>query len=1275
MLVLKRNKKKKMEADAACIESIRQSGVFDAKWYRNKYADFMCDHEDPIEHYYFKGADLGLNPLYLFDTKWYKEQNSDVSESEINPLYHYLSHGESEERSPSVFFDIKFVVAQLPNDITLEGSVLRFFLDFTSVDLIDPVKEFSTSYYLESHPDIKDAGVDPYLHFLQTGVFEGRNPSPSFDVSWYKSHHSVGGNAFVHFLTEGQGKGLDCAPPRVAEVPRIEENARVRAAAVETSVVAKNVLSEIEKYRKPGEGFEEFAYFDMPVSKAKVKALAYYLPQFHPFKENSEWWGEGFTEWTNVTRGLPRFHGHYQPHLPRDLGYYDLRLKETLQAQAEMALKAGLHGFCFYHYWFNGKRLMDSPINTLLESPEIDLPFCILWANENWTRTWDGFENDILISQDYHEDQDVAFVEDLGRHFKDERYIRIDGRPLFFIYRPGIIPDAKIRIQKWRELCEEILGEAPLFFMAQGFGSHDPRDFGMDGAVEFPPHKLAAGLDSHAKERGIIDPEFSGHYPLYDDLVTNSVNESRPDFDLIRAVTPSWDNEARKPNKGYGFIGSTPQKYERWLGKMVDYAVQNPVRNTESFVLINAWNEWAEGAHLEPDVYWGSAYLNATYRAVHGLSRQEGKTKLVLVGHDAYKHGAQLLTLNIFKTLVQDFGIDVELILLDGGPLVEDYQKIGTTHVAHGDAAIFRDVVQEITQRSTVAHAICNSTVTGQCTEVLVGCGLKVISLVHELETLIKEYALEDRAKAISENASSVVFASSLVKDSFERVVGSIGEKGVVKAQGIYQNLEQNINSHKSLREKLNLPDQAKIVVNVGFADLRKGFDLFVSTARVAAAKNSDYHFVWLGDIHPDLENWILRDIAGSKLESHLHFVPFTNEISLYLQGADVLAMTSREDPFPSVVLESLALGTPVVGFQGGGGFADLLCDESNGALVPMGDVNALFDAIDREITNDSGVRRAARSAWASTTFDWRDYVFSLVELLMPELRRVSVVVPNYNYENHIGPRLESIFAQNYPLYEIIVLDDKSSDNSLSVIKDMAKRHQRKIQLIANKKNSGSVFRQWDKGARLVKGELLWIAEADDLAAPEFVSELVADPEFDLAYCDSRQVDENGNLLAESYNYYLKEFGETTFTESFGMPGREFLAKYLAVKNIIMNVSGVIFRAASFCDALDRAVDRLYEYTVAGDWYLYTELLSKEGAVVVYCSKNLNTHRRHQESVTHSLKVDQHLFEIESMQKYVRRIVNISHDTLKSSERSLSEAKKSLLGGNVSDHGCKGELA
>jgi len=1113
----------------------------------------------------------------LFDENWYIAQYPDVKNSNLEPLQHYILFGETEGRLPNVYFDLEHLKNQVPN----KGRYSYF-----GYFCINEIKEklslnyyFDTSYYLSNNADVEEQKCSPFEHYIHTGTHEGRRPS----------------------LIEG-------APEYFNQTNLTAIVSGDQKAAV--TVPATNFL-------KPGNGYEEPMFdIEQPVIPA-VKALAYYLPQFHPFKENDEWWGKGFTEWSNVTKAGSRFSGHYQPHLPNGLGYYDLRVKETMQEQAKLAKAAGIHGFCFYHYWFNGKRLMEKPVNMLLDNSDIDIPFCLMWANENWTRTWDGEENDVLIAQDYYKKDDQIFIDDLCRHFNDSRYIRVDGRPLFFIYRPDLIPNSKNTIVRWRKLFRETCGSDPLIYMAHAFGNEDPEEFGLDGAIEFPPHKLAKGLPDASRDYSPND-NFTGHYPSYDSLAAQGMKNTQYDYPIIRGVTPMWDNEARKNNRGFGFLNSTPQKYEKWLANVANYSVKYPIAKDESFVIINAWNEWAEGAHLEPDVYWGSAYLNATYRALNNVaSPLDGKVKMILVGHDANKHGAQLLTLNIFKTLKAQFGIDVKCILLSGGPLIEEYKKIGPTYCADGNLETFSEILRELKSTADYSHAICNTTVTGLCTKYLKEQGMKVISLVHELPTLIKEYSLENHVTSIKDNTDKVIFAADFVKSSFETLSGVLGEQAIVMPQGIYQELEPNDKSRTLLRQKLNIPKTSKVVINSGYADLRKGFDIFIQIAKKCIELDSTFHFVWLGNVHPLLDNWILKDIENTSIAKHVHVVPFTKEISLYLQGSDAFAMTSREDPFPSVVLESLALGTPVVGFEGGGGFTEALSEEFCGEVVAMADTSAFAAAICRQISKDDIESAVLRSEMAVEKYDWSNYVFSLVELLMPEIKRVSVVIPNYNYEQHLEARIKSILEQDYPIYELIILDDNSSDESLDVIKKTMSKCNRHCQLIESSLNSGSVFKQWNKGAQFAHGEYLWIAEADDLADNQFLSTIMSDEvEFDLAYTDSKQVDENTKILASDYRYYYDKSMSRLLDKQGVFDGKTVISECLSVKNQFMNVSSVVFNTQSIKRCLDKELKNILSFKVAGDWFVYLDILNNDDAKCKFIKNSLNTHRRHNKSVT-----------------------------------------------------------
>ena len=224
-----------------------------------------------------------------------------------------------------------------------------------------------------------------------------------------------------------------------------------------------------------------------------VKLIAFYLPQFHPFPENDEFWGKGFTEWTNVSKAVPIFEGHFQPKLPGELGFYDTRIKEVLMRQMEIAKNYGIYGFCLHHYWFSGKSVMRVPYNQIMKHPDLDLPFCLNWANEPWTNRWDGFSKSrVLIEQKHTPEDDLAFINDIEPALKDNRYIRINGRPLFLIYRPKLFPDIQATINRWNKFCEaKKIGKLYMAVIQNTFdGLVDPKELGFDAAVEFPPHNL-----------------------------------------------------------------------------------------------------------------------------------------------------------------------------------------------------------------------------------------------------------------------------------------------------------------------------------------------------------------------------------------------------------------------------------------------------------------------------------------------------------------------------------------------------------------------------------------------------------------------------------------------------------------------------------------------------------------------------------------------------------------------------------------------------------------
>ena len=351
----------------------------------------------------------------------------------------------------------------------------------------------------------------------------------------------------------------------------------------------------------------------------RVRTIAFYLPQFHPIPENDKWWGKGFTEWLNVTRARPLFPWHYQPHLPADLGFYDLRVPEVRQAQADLAREYGIHGFCYYHYWFNGKRLLERPFNEVLASGKPDFPFCLCWANENWTRRWDGQEQKILMKQEYSEDDDKRHIRWLIEAFKDKRYIRIEGKPVFLVYSADKLPAPGKTTSIWREEAhKEGIGEIFLCKVESFDDRTDPTTLGFDAAVEFQPDvpNLGSPLrrDKFWQWARRLKVSSSAYVTnsIYDygKIVELMLQKPKPSYRYFPCVLPSWDHSPRRKTDAYIFVNSTPERYGEWLQGTIE-----KFRYSEQiYIFINAWNEWAEGAHLEPCQKWGRAYLEETRR-------------------------------------------------------------------------------------------------------------------------------------------------------------------------------------------------------------------------------------------------------------------------------------------------------------------------------------------------------------------------------------------------------------------------------------------------------------------------------------------------------------------------------------------------------------------------------------------------------------------------------------------------------------------------------------
>lgn len=467
---------------------------------------------------------------------------------------------------------------------------------------------FDEGWYRKTYSEIDFTNAHPLEDYLTQGWKAGRNPGEAFNTIWYLTQYPTALQSGICPLLFHLIIGLMAGLPYNKNCLTIPDKELVG--------YAKHVLTLEEDYSNTFVPYDVESYVR---EATDPKLIAFYLPQFAPFPENDRWWGKGFTEWTNVTKAVPQFDGHYQPRLPYDLGFYDLRVKEVAIRQEELAQHYGIFGFCYHYYWFGGKKIMQKPIEAKLKDPNLRLPFCISWANESWSANWDGSRNNLLIDQPPQIKTDLLF-QDLLPFFNDERYIKIDGKPFFMVYRPAFFS-----LNVMQNLIDDLQNLAlhhglPGLHIVLGntFRKNQRalplQKYGADAFIEFPPHKLTT-IDTH--DVAICNKKFIGKIYNLPDSINFYKKKDEPSDLTYRTVFPMWDNTSRKAECGaIIFKNTSPDIYLDWLIYCIRKTMTSPL-NEQNLVFINAWNEWAEAAYLEPDRKYGYAYLSMTKRAIH----------------------------------------------------------------------------------------------------------------------------------------------------------------------------------------------------------------------------------------------------------------------------------------------------------------------------------------------------------------------------------------------------------------------------------------------------------------------------------------------------------------------------------------------------------------------------------------------------------------------------------------------------------------------------------
>jgi lipopolysaccharide biosynthesis protein len=345
-----------------------------------------------------------------------------------------------------------------------------------------------------------------------------------------------------------------------------------------------------------------------PVDATQARVVAFYLPQFHTIPENDEWWGQGFTEWVNVRRAKPQYAGHDHPRIVGDLGEYDLTRDGIKDQQSALARSAGIDAFCMYFYWFNGRRLLEKPLDQWRDRPEL-LPYCVSWANEAWTRRWDGKEHDVLMPQTYDEGYENQFFKDVLPHLKAPHYLRVDDRPILVVHRADLIPQPRIFAARMREFATTADLSGLYLVAAETKPGIDATTLGFDAVAEFPPVGANTMSAAYLRPMKGVSPDFRGRLMSYRRLARRFQTRRSPKFVRHPGIMPGWDNTARRGPNATIYAGATPALFGAWAKTAI--ARETRARGSRGLVFINSWNEWAEGAYLEPDATSGSSYLEA----------------------------------------------------------------------------------------------------------------------------------------------------------------------------------------------------------------------------------------------------------------------------------------------------------------------------------------------------------------------------------------------------------------------------------------------------------------------------------------------------------------------------------------------------------------------------------------------------------------------------------------------------------------------------------------
>lgn len=869
------------------------------------------------------------------------------------------------------------------------------------------------------------------------------------------------------------------------------------------------------------ETLDETARRAAPSSNRKIRAVAFYLPQFHPIPENDRWWGEGFTEWSNVVKAKPLFRGHDQPKLPADLGYYDLRNVETQEAQAALARRFGVHGFCYYYYWFDGKKMLNRPIEQMLETGKPDFPFCVCWANENWSRNWDGQNRHVLLAQSYSMESNRALIREFIRLMKDPRYIRHDGKPVLIVYRIRIIPNWLETAAMWREECRAAgVGEIHLCAVRFGLEPLDgpPEEFGLDAYVLFPPHETVR-VDKRS-EVADLAKDFNGEIFGYDEVVDGDLARFAGGYPwrVHRGAMLGWDNTARRPKDSRIFVGASPARFRRWVAGIVEQENKHNA-DPNSLLFINAWNEWAEGTTLEPSQRFGRGYLAAVKSALGPaaappLFALSAPKRRWFPGFKAQRAGAPTILLAAHCVSHQLFGGERSFIdMLEALEALDVNVVVALPSAAHA-------FYTELCARRSMGVAVIpyaqwrDDRAPDEAIVKLFGelIGERGIDLVYantitHLEALVAARRLGVRtavhARELIDRDEGLVAQIGLPPEAIVARVFDLADHVVANSAETARFFGRPGRTHLAPNvidiDALDMPNEPGDAVNVAIVSSnlpKKGVGDFIEVARRCEALAPQARFLVIG---PDNDF-----VAGVKAAApqNVRFCGYAaSPREAMAQAHIVINLSHFAESFGRTVAEAHAARRPVVAYAWGA-VTELVEDGVSGFLVPFGDIDSAAARISDLCEDGALIRRMGEAGRARVVREnaparLRDNLrAALSEVAGAAIgkrapaRRTTVIVPVFNAPDETAACLKSLRKALDPrVARVLVINDGSADPRIAPLLDAYSRAEG-FEIRENERNLGYT-KTINIGVRAAGEDDVVLLNSDTVVTPGWLDGLI----------------------------------------------------------------------------------------------------------------------------------------------------------------------------------------